>query len=61
MPYKAQKRVDGRKFIPEDFQHVYSNETLRINQWRPSQPNNKATKEICIKSYFGNKSITYIR
>jgi hypothetical protein len=53
MPYKAQQRADKEKRLPDDFYHVYTNETLKINQWRPSQPNAKASTEICAKSYFG--------
>ena len=58
LPYKAQNKADGEKLLPEDFYHIYTNETLKINQWRPSQPNNKATKkEHCVKSYFGKKLV----
>ncbi len=53
MPYKAFNTE--RKYKPEDFYHVYTNATLGINLWRPSQPNNKPSGEVCVKSYFGNK------
>ena len=53
MPYKSFK-TEG-KYEREDFVHIYTNTTLAIDLWRPSQPNNKVIGEICIKSYFGNK------
>ena len=52
MPYKAYK-TEG-KYEREDFVHIYTNTTLAINLWRPSQPNDKVKEKTCIKSYFGN-------
>ena len=55
MPYKS-FRTEGQYEKLGDFFHIYTNTTLAIDLWRPSQPNDKTPNgEKCIRSYFGNK------
>ena len=53
MPYKTEKKEE--KYKPEDFYHIYTNETLNLDLWRPKQPNHRLNIDPpCILSYFGN-------
>jgi hypothetical protein len=58
MPYRVNKKEE--RYKPEDFYNIYTNESLKLDLWRPKQPNNPIQLDPpCILSYFGNKQSNF--